>query len=225
MKARITPDTLRDVVRANLSKYTRAAFESLTKMERPRILDAGRGSGVPTVELGKSYECDIVAVDIDRAKLALLEEKLSNSGLKDKISTVKCSIKEMSFKTDSFDIIWSEGSIFAVGFERGLREWGRFLKPGGFLAVHDERSDLETKIECISRCGYDLLDYFVLDHTVWRDEFYAPLERKIDELISGYGDGPESSADLEKERREISLFKEDPRKFESVFFVLRKSKL
>ena len=45
---------------------------------------------------------------------------------------------EMSFLDDSFDIIWAEGSIYLIGFERGLKEWRQFIKPNGFLVVHDK---------------------------------------------------------------------------------------
>jgi ubiquinone/menaquinone biosynthesis C-methylase UbiE len=216
-------ETAKDAIRDNLSRYTRRAFGTLPALESPRILDIGCGSGVPTIVLAEISNGKIVAVDNDMSRLELLKGKIKTLGLEGRIEMVNCSARDLSFHIEGFDIIWSEGSIFAVGFERGLPEWGRYLKPGGFLAVHDEIGDLRRKIEYIPDCGYDLLDYFVLNHTVWWDEYYAPLERKIDELMSRYGDRPEFSADLEKERREISLFKGEPRKFESVFFIIRKS--
>ena len=43
---------------------------------------------------------------------------------------------EMNFSKESFDIIWSEGSIYAIGFEKGLTDWKKFIKTNGYLAVH-----------------------------------------------------------------------------------------
>ena len=34
-------------------------------------------------------------------------------------------------------LIWSEGAIYNIGFERGLKEWRRFLKEGAYLAVSE----------------------------------------------------------------------------------------
>lgn len=42
---------------------------------------------------------------------------------------------EIREPSKSLDVIWAEGSIYIIGFERGLREWGRFLKDGGYLGV------------------------------------------------------------------------------------------
>jgi len=34
-----------------------------------------------------------------------------------------------------FDLIWLEGTIYNIGFERELNEWWKFLKQGGYIAV------------------------------------------------------------------------------------------
>ena len=36
----------------------------------------------------------------------------------------------LPFSPGEFDVIWAEGSIYNIGFERGLREWRQYLKPG-----------------------------------------------------------------------------------------------
>ena len=43
----------------------------------------------------------------------------------------------LKFEDGSFDIIWSEGAIFVIGFEKGLREWRRLLTPDGYVAVSE----------------------------------------------------------------------------------------
>ena len=44
----------RDRFREPLLKYTRKAFQLLPKLDKPRILDVGCGSGVPTIELARA---------------------------------------------------------------------------------------------------------------------------------------------------------------------------
>ena len=38
---------------------------------------------------------------------------------------------------EELDLIWCEGAIYNIGFERGLNEWRRFIKPGGYLVVSE----------------------------------------------------------------------------------------
>lgn len=223
MENHIDPETIRDIARSNLCKYTRKAFYTLPKLENPRILDIGCGSGVPTIELTKLCACRIVALDNDISQLDLLEKRLKEQGLTDRVDIVNRSITDMNFDKESFDIIWSEGSIFVLGFERGLREWRRFLKPDGFMAVHDERGNVEEKLKHITDSGYELMDYFILDKDVWWNEYYSPLEREIQKIQNRYSDESDISVKFDKELREIELFKKDSEKFESVFFVLQKS--
>lgn len=41
----------------------------------------------------------------------------------------------LPFQDEELDLIWSEGAIYNIGFERGMYEWNRFLKKNGFIAV------------------------------------------------------------------------------------------
>ena len=214
--------TVKDAVRGYLNKYTERAFSVLPDVEFSRILDIGCGSGVPTIELAGLSKGKIIAIDNDRSQLELLEIKLKERGLENRIDTVYCSINDMKFDHESFDLIWSEGSIFVVGFERGLKEWRHFLKPIGYMAIHDERGNVEKKLQLIAGCGYELLDHFILDQHAWWNEYYSPLEREIQKIRNRSSDESDIPVKFNKELREIEMFKKDPEKYESAFFVLRK---
>jgi SAM-dependent methyltransferase len=47
------------------------------------------------------------------------------------------SMDRLPFQPESLDLIWSEGAIYNIGFERGLTEWRKFLKTGAFIAVSE----------------------------------------------------------------------------------------
>lgn len=128
----------------------------------------------------------------------------------------------MDFPDESFDIIWSEGSISRIGFETGLKEWRRFLKPNGFLVVHDELGNITEKIGQISSCGYDLVGYFVLGEETWWNKYYAPLEKRIPKIRMKYADDPRAIAVLDAELREIEMVKQNPGRYCSVYFVMKK---
>jgi hypothetical protein len=47
------------------------------------------------------------------------------------------SMFEIDLPDASLDVLWAEGAIFIIGFERGLAEWRRLIRPGGFMAMHE----------------------------------------------------------------------------------------
>lgn len=212
----------KDHLREGLIKYTRKAYQMLPELDKPRILDIGCGSGAPTIELARLCNGHIIGLDIDQPLLDKLRRKVEETGFFNRVKTVKCSMFEMDFSDGSFDIIWAEGSIFKIGFEKGLKEWRRFLKPNGFLVVHDEIKNTRTKLRQIPNCGYNLLGYFPLPEDTWWIEYYGPLEKRIQELRIKYIDGIESLELLDKEQKEIDMFKQNPKSNGSVFFIMQK---
>jgi len=122
----------KDYIRENLNKYTRKAFKLLPKCKNPHILDIGCGTGVPTIELAKISDGHVIGIDIDVTSLNLLQIKMKETGLNNRMSVIKDSILTMDFPEESFDIIWAEGSIFVIGFENSIKKWRRFLKPNRF---------------------------------------------------------------------------------------------
>lgn len=209
-------------IRERLLKYTRKAFRMLPQLDKPRILDIGCGSGVPTMELAKLSNGEVVGIDIDQDMLDLLSAKVEKAGLKDRVKVVNCSLFDIRFPDESFDVVWAEGSINVIGFERGLQEWKRLLKPGGFMVVHDERGDVRQKLQQILACGYRLLGYFGLGEDVWRTEYFAPLERLILEAQLKCSESPGVVRALQVARREIDMFKKEPERNSSVCFVMKR---
>jgi ubiquinone/menaquinone biosynthesis C-methylase UbiE len=213
----------KDRIRKHFLKYTRKAFRMLPKLDKPRILDVGCGSGVPTMELARMSNGEITGLDIDDALLDVLRSKIKKAGVSDRVKAVKCSIFDMEFPDNSFDIIWAEGSISVAGFERGLREWKRFLKPAGFMVVHDEKSNIETKLKQISNCGYEPLGYFILNEDIWWTEYCVPLEKLIAETRTRYADDPKVLEELHNAQREIDMFKKNPKLNSSAIFVMKRN--
>jgi ubiquinone/menaquinone biosynthesis C-methylase UbiE len=212
----------RDLIRKRLLKYTRRAFSVLPKLDELRILDIGCGTGIPTLQLARLTNGEIVALDINKRSLDSLTRKSQRAGISNRIKVMECSISEMEFPNESFDVIWAEGSIHVVGFRRGLLEWRRFLKPNGFLVIHDERESISEKLRHISSCGYELLDYFTLGEDTWWSEYFAPLEKLINEIRTKPNNDAQTLAVLDEEQREIQLFKKDSSRYCSAFFVMKK---
>ena len=212
----------RDRFRERLLRYTRKAFKLLPKLDAPLILDVGCGSGVPTIELAKLSKGKVVGIDSDQSLLDELNRKVEREGFSNRVKTKKCPMFELDFPDESFDIIWVEGAIQAIGFEKGLKHWRRLLKPRGFLVVHDLIETISDKREKIPSCGYQLAKQFSLPENAWWTEFYRPLGRRVKQLRVRYKNDLESLKILEKCQNEIDLFKRYSEHYGSGFYLMQK---
>jgi SAM-dependent methyltransferase len=229
---------------AGRNRYTRQAFYMLPDMDKPRILDIGCGPGGQTMELARLTQGEVIGIDTHQPYLDQLTNKIKEAGLLYRVHAINCSMFDMKFPDESFDIIWAEGSIYIIGFERGLNEWQRLIKPKGFLAVHEmtwlrpdppqeiyaywkefypEIKTVAENMELILNSGYNLLGHFTLHEDAWWIEYYDPLEERINNLRKKYIDQPEALAVLDNEQREIDMYKKYYQWYGSVFFVMQKS--
>jgi ubiquinone/menaquinone biosynthesis C-methylase UbiE len=215
--------TFKDRLRKRLLKYLRKAYRVLPALDKPHILDIGCGSGVPTMELAKLSGGQVTGFDIDVALVDRLKKKIEKAGLSERVKALKCSIFNMNFPAQSFDIVWAEGSIAVIGFSTGLREWRRFLKPGGFLVVHDEEGNLKEKTKYIPIQGYDLFHSFMLDEKTWWAEYFAPLEKKICELRAKRPLDPRLLPLLDADEQEIEMVRQNPERTRSVYFIMKEN--
>ncbi|MHA1508301.1 MAG: class I SAM-dependent methyltransferase [Promethearchaeota archaeon] len=211
-----------DHFRKIFSKYTIEAFQKLPKMEKPRILDIGCGSGVPTMELAKLSDGEIIGIDIDQELLDILSKKIEEEGLTNRVKAIKCSLLDIKFPDNSFDVIWAEGSITSLGVEKSLKKWNRLIKPEGFLVVHDERKHFFEKRSSVASCGYKLTEHFSLPEDAWWEEYYKPLEIRIKDLYNKYGNDPAALEVLNMHQTEIDIVKASPKSFQSVFCIMKK---
>ena len=212
----------KDHIRENLNKYTRKAFKLLHECKNPHILDIGCGTGVPTIELAKISGGQVIGIDIDVTSLNLLRRKIKEMGLNNRVSVIKNSILTMDFPEESFDIIWTEGSIFVIGFENSIKKWRRFLKPNGFLVIHDENKDKTKKLGLITQYGYTLIAQFELSDNLWWREYYTPLEQLIKEFRNKYPSDSELINELNKDQIELDKCKSNAIVTSSFFAILQK---
>jgi ubiquinone/menaquinone biosynthesis C-methylase UbiE len=177
---------------------------------------------VVTVALAQWSGGIVTGIDIDERALQRLAQHAEQAGVTEKVTIIKKSMKAMNFPKESFDIIWAEGAIAVVGFKRGLKTWKRFLKPGGYMVIHDDGQHIPQKQQQVGESGYTLIESFFLDEQVWWDEYYGPLALRIDEFKADAKQDPALAAKLASSQREIDGYHEQPESYCSIFFILQR---
>jgi ubiquinone/menaquinone biosynthesis C-methylase UbiE len=224
-------------------EYTQKAYEIIPKINKPIILDIGCGPGLQTVKLAKLSNGTIYAIDNHQPFLDQLKKTAKEKNLINRIKIINKSMLKMDFPEDFFDIIWSEGSIFIIGFERGLNEWKKYIKKDGYLAVHEmawlksnppkEIKDyfdevypsittIDKNINIIRKCGYKILGHFPLPEDAWWDFYYNPLEKRLEKLKLKYKNNSEALEIIKEQEKEINLYRKYNQWYGSVFYVMQK---
>jgi SAM-dependent methyltransferase len=212
----------KDSIRQNLRRFTWQAWHLVSAPPRPLILDLGCGSASAAVELAVMSGGTVTAVDPDRTVLARLREKAAALDLSARIRTAAAAVMRFRARPASFDVVWSEGAAAAAGFEPALARWRAFLKPAGFMVIHDEIRDRSRKLASLPGLGFEVVSHFVVPVDTWLTEYFRPLGERLHALADKYARRPDLLAVLRKEEAELEAFKAKPDDFASVFYVLRK---
>jgi len=204
---------IRDRCRRNLNQYTIKAFSMIPPIDHPAILDMGCGTGESTMALLKRTDGHIVAVDADRSSLMRFREKVRAAGVGDRIEIIHGSALDTDILDSKFDIVLAEGVLHIIGFEEGLTVLLGHLKRDGYLFIHDGLDHDAEMRALFAKHTLTLMNSFVLDETVWWNDYYRCLE----ELIAG-----KDSSVFNVEIDEIAAYKRNPDRFCSICYILHK---
>jgi ubiquinone/menaquinone biosynthesis C-methylase UbiE len=206
------------------------------------VLDVGCGTGAQTMELARLTEGHIVALDIFDWALESLSHKVVQAGLADRVHTTKQSMDAMDFREETFDLIWSEGALYIMGFENALKTCRKLLKPGGYLAASElswltndapqgardffaseypEMKTVEDNAQLFSDCGFELLGHFTEPDRAWWDDYYTPMRRLLPALRTKYADVPDALALFDESDAEMALHEKHSKSYGYEFFVCR----
>ncbi len=207
----------------------------------PRIVEFGCGAGVATIALARSIPCHVTAVDIHQPFLDELDRRAVRAGLQDRIATLKADMGNPPFPDESFDVVWSEGAIYNIGFEQGLSRWRRLLPTGGYVAVSEAvwlsenppqrakefwdaeypaMTSVEENLSKLSSTGFTPVGHFILPPTDW-ENYYLPLQAHLAEFQASHTDNAADESLVKSVQKEIDIWKECGTTFGYAFFVGR----
>jgi len=208
-----------------------------------KIADIGCGSGGQTITLAQNIEGQISAVDLFPDFLGKLNTKAKELGLQDKITTLEKSMEELPFESEELDIIWSEGAIYNIGFETGIKKWKNYLKVGGYLAVSEitwitnsrpkeieeywnkEYPEIDTasnKIRILEENGYSPVGHFILSQNSWLDNYYKPMEKRFSDFLEKHNNSEMARNIVEEQKEEIRKYKKYKDYYSYGFYIAKK---
>jgi len=209
-----------------------------------KVADIGCGSGGQTILLAKSFNGQITAVDLFPEFLNELNEKAQKLGLTNKMVTLEKSMDDLPFSESEFDVIWSEGAIYNIGFENGLKKWKNYLKVGGYLAVSEitwitqtrpkeieefwkaEYPEIDTasnKIKQLENNGYSLVGYFYLSQDSWVETYYKPMQARFENFLKRNNNSVLSRKVVKDNQAEIDLYQRFKDYYSYGFYIARKN--
>lgn len=211
--------------------------------DESRIADLGCGTGGQTMTLAQNAPGHITGIDLFPLFIDLFNANALKLGLSEKVSGVVGSMDNLQFGDEELDLIWSEGAIYNIGFERGLTEWRRFLKTGGYLAVteaswftekrpdeiekfwmdaYPEIDTIPNKVAQLQKAGYIPVSTFILPENCWTTNFYV-LQTKAQEAFLKKHAGNKTAEELvANERREAQLYQKYKAFYGYVFYIGKK---
>jgi len=208
-----------------------------------RIADIGCGTGGQTMVLAQHAPGKITGIDLFPVFIDLFNANARKMNLQDRVKGVVGSMDKLTFDNEELDLIWSEGAIYNIGFERGLNEWKRFLKSSGYIAVTeaswftDNRPDeidafwkdaypeidtIPKKVAQMQKAGYIPVASFILPENCWTEHFYV-LQIQAQEIFLDKYKGNKAAEELvANERHEAVLYSKYKEYYGYVFYIGRK---
>ena len=222
---------------------TKKAYDAIrSKLNQPLILDIGCGPGKQTLDILEISDGNIIAIDNHKPFVEILNSKIKAEGFDNRASAQLGDMFNLQFKVNEFDLIWSEGAIYQIGFKKGLTEFKKYLKPLGFLAVteatwltqqrtkeniefwrqeYPEMRSVDENIKIIEICGYTLIDYFTIDISAWWDDYYEPMLTRLKMIKEKYGNDETATKVINAHEWEIEVFEKYSNEYGYVFYILQ----
>jgi SAM-dependent methyltransferase len=191
---------------------TRRALEMMSDLPAsPRVLDLGCGPGAGSSNLCRLVGGRVTALDLHAPFVAQQAAAARAASLSNRIDPVCADMRAAPFKAGAFDLVWSEGALYSIGFPEGLEVCARLVRPGGYVAASevvwtvDEPPDeifrwwqaqypaiasIASKAADVRAAGLEILGHFTLPHEAWTRHFYEPMKARLAAFRSSWRDDP-----------------------------------
>jgi cyclopropane fatty-acyl-phospholipid synthase-like methyltransferase len=209
-----------------------------------KVLDIGCGTGAQTIQLAKYVDGTILAVDNHQPYLDELQRRARAVGVLDKIQPCLKDMRDLREPDGPFDLIWSEGALFVMGFNQGVAACRSLLVPAGLLGVSElcwlrsdpptecrkyfenmypAMTDIDTNRSMIRSHGFNIIDHFTIPESSWWESYYHPLEHRLQLFRKKYADVPKRLDLINSVQMEIDMYRKYSNYYGNVFFLMQRS--
>jgi SAM-dependent methyltransferase len=211
--------------------------------DKSLIADIGCGTGGQTMVLAQHAPGRITGLDLFPKFIDQFNANAMKLNLQDRVHGITGSMDDLPFQKEELDLIWSEGAIYNIGFERGLNEWRKYLKPGGYIAVSesswftDERPAeindfwmdaypeidlLPNQVAKIHKAGYLPVATFIFPETCWTEHYFAPKDKAREIFLNKYAGNKAAEELITSQSYEEELYGKYKEFYGYVFFIAKK---
>ncbi len=208
-----------------------------------RIADIGCGTGGQTMVMAQHVPGQITGIDLFPLFIENFNKNACKFNLEKRVKGVVGNMENLPFADEELDLIWSEGAIYNIGFERGLNEWRRFLKTGGYLAVteaswftdkrpaeienfwvdaYPEIDTIPNKVAQMQKAGYIPVAAFILPEKCWTEQFYVPQVAAQETFLKKYAGNKTAEGFVAYQQQEARLYELYKDYYGYVFYVGKK---
>lgn len=214
--------------------------------DESRIADIGCGTGGQTMVLASHAPGRITGVDLSPVFIDAFNGNAGKWRLSGRVNGIVGAMDRLPFRDGELDLLWSEGAIYNIGFERGLREWRGFLKEGGHIAVSEaswfterrpaeieefwrdaypEMDTIANKVAQMQKNAYVPVAVFILPEACWTEHFYIPQALAQEIFLKKHAGNEAAERLVAYERRGAELYAKYKEFYGYVFYIGRKLSL
>ncbi|WP_303884071.1 class I SAM-dependent methyltransferase [Acetomicrobium mobile] len=219
-------------------------LDNLDKISR--VADLGCGTGGQTMILAQNINGNITGVDFFPDFINIFNDNAKKFNLQDRVNGIVGLMENLPFQKEEFDLIWSEGAIANIGFEKALNYWKDFLKTDGYIAVTyeswftdkrpaeiekfwvDAVPEINTighNISIMQKAGYHFVAAFTLPEKCWTDNYFIPREAAQKALLKKYPGNKTVEAFVACMQHEAKLYSKYKQYYGYVFYIGKKIKM
>jgi SAM-dependent methyltransferase len=205
---------------------------------QPRIIDLGCGSGAGALLLAQYYQSTVVAVDSAAVFIDELKARAKQLDLEHLIVPIQCDMGKLDRSVGMFDLLWSEGAIYHLGFEQGLKLWRPLLTDSGIAVISElswfiDRppeaaiaywqnaypmmgSEAENIVRA-NRSGFSVLSTHRLPSQAWWVNYYEPLRERMQQVEIT----PITRSVIDETEAEMQMFERFSDSYGYTFYILQ----